>query len=92
MRDPLTGLHNRRHLDDRLADLLDEVRGSGARLTIGLVDLDNFKRINDTRSHAVGDEVLRRVARILEASAGEVAGGMGAPGWGARSSWCCCRA
>ena len=62
VRDPLTGLHNRRHLDNRLTELLAEAREDGTQLTVGLVDLDHFKRINDTRSHAVGDEVLRQVA------------------------------
>jgi diguanylate cyclase (GGDEF)-like protein len=74
VRDPLTGLHNRRHLDARLTELLG---GEGEhRLTIGLVDLDHFKRINDTRSHAVGDEVLREVARLLQDAADQVEGGI----------------
>ena len=63
LRDPLTGLHNRRHLDHALAELLDQVQKGGAGLTIGLVDLDHFKRVNDTRSHAVGDEVLKVVGQ-----------------------------
>lgn len=76
VRDPLTGLHNRRLLDERLAELLESVETEGAALTIGLVDLDHFKRINDTRSHAVGDEVLRRIARILQDAADEVEDGL----------------
>ena len=78
VRDPLTGLHNRRHLDSRLAELLAEVETGGTRLTIGLVDLDHFKRINDTRSHAVGDEVLRQMAGLLQAVAGESEAGLAA--------------
>jgi two-component system, cell cycle response regulator len=77
VRDPLTGLHNRRHLDIRLEELLAEVH-AGAQLTIGLVDVDHFKRINDTRAHAVGDEVLRLVAGILETAAAGVEGGLAA--------------
>jgi two-component system cell cycle response regulator len=77
-RDPLTGLHNRRLLDSRLDDLLDGVHVSGRVLTIGLVDLDHFKRITDTLSHAVGDEVLRRVAGLLQAAVDGVDDGLAA--------------
>jgi len=76
VRDPLTGLHNRRHLDERLAELLDPAQDERLQVTIGLVDLDHFKRINDTRSHAVGDEVLRQVAEILQDEAEQVDGGL----------------
>ena len=76
LRDPLTGLHNRRHLDNALAELLDQVQNDGASLTIGLVDLDHFKRVNDTRSHAAGDEVLRVVAGILQRSADRAENGL----------------
>jgi len=76
VRDPLTGLHNRRHLDARLTDLLTGVTRADAHLMLGLIDLDHFKRINDTRSHAVGDEVLRRVAGLLQAAAARVPDGL----------------
>jgi diguanylate cyclase (GGDEF)-like protein len=78
VRDPLTGLHNRRHVDSRLDELLTEVERHGRPLALALLDLDNFKRVNDTRSHAVGDEVLRVVAGILTTAARTVAGGLAA--------------
>ena len=60
--DPLTGLVNRRSFTARLNGLLAERRGDGALL---LVDVDNFKDINDLRGHAVGDQVMRGLARRL---------------------------
>jgi two-component system, cell cycle response regulator len=77
VRDPLTGLHNRRHLDARLEELLGH-RRSVSPFTVGLIDLDHFKRINDTRSHAVGDEVLRSVAGLLQSAVDDVDGGIAA--------------
>jgi two-component system cell cycle response regulator len=65
LRDPLTGLYNRRYVDEQLPHLL--IRSTQARqdVTIALLDLDHFKRVNDTCSHEVGDEVLRTVAALL---------------------------
>ncbi len=63
LRDPLTGLYNRRHVDEELPRLL---AGGTDRLWVALLDLDHFKRVNDTCSHAVGDEVLRAVATLLQ--------------------------
>ena len=63
--DKLTGLPNRRHADSYLqqqVDLAQRRKHSGA---LALADVDHFKRINDSFSHAVGDQVLERVARIL---------------------------
>ena len=62
--DPLTGVGNRRALDYILADL----RGASQFYGLAVIDLDHFKRINDTFSHAVGDDVLRRVGALLRAS------------------------
>jgi diguanylate cyclase (GGDEF)-like protein len=78
VRDPLTGLRNRRGLDGWIEELLGQVSQDGAGVTVGLVDLDHFKRINDTLSHAVGDEVLRVVAGLLEAAVSAVDGGVAA--------------
>mgnify|MGYP002784713389 CR=1 FL=1 len=63
--DPLTGLANRRAFDERLAAELARARREGSPLSLALVDLDRFKRVNDVHGHAVGDEVLREVARRL---------------------------
>jgi diguanylate cyclase (GGDEF)-like protein len=63
--DPLTGLHNRRYADDYLEERMGEFERYRRRFAIALVDLDDFKRINDEFSHDTGDEVLKAVARIL---------------------------
>ncbi len=63
--DPLTGLLNRRGLDERIGTLVAGSEVNSLPLTIALIDVDLFKRINDTFSHAVGDTVLRRVAAII---------------------------
>ncbi|MFI5958008.1 putative bifunctional diguanylate cyclase/phosphodiesterase [Cryptosporangium sp. NPDC051539] len=60
--DPLTGLANRTLFADRLAELLD-----GGKPALLLVDLDGFKKVNDTRGHAAGDELLVATAARLEA-------------------------
>ena len=72
LRDPLTGLYNRRYVDERLPVLLSPDAQGAAPLVVALVDLDRFKRINDTFSHDVGDQVLIVVARLLAAAAGNV--------------------
>jgi diguanylate cyclase (GGDEF)-like protein len=64
-RDPLTGLHNRRHVDEQLPVAIGRAVATGMPLTVALVDLDHFKRINDTFSHDVGDQVLVTVAGLL---------------------------
>jgi two-component system, cell cycle response regulator len=56
--DALTGLSNRRHLEEQLQRLAAE----GDRLSVLLCDIDRFKQVNDTRGHAAGDQVLRVVA------------------------------
>ena len=64
-RDPLTGLHNRRFVNERLPVLLREAAEQRTPLSAALLDLDHFKRINDTMSHEAGDAVLERVGAIL---------------------------
>ncbi|MCQ4085345.1 diguanylate cyclase [Saccharibacillus sp. JS10] len=73
LRDPLTGLRNRRFFDEHLDSLLAKRQETGEPLTIALIDLDSFKKINDTLSHEVGDTVLINVAKILSVSAAEPA-------------------
>jgi two-component system cell cycle response regulator len=68
VRDDLTGLHNRRHFDDQAATAFAHARRYRHRLTVMMCDIDHFKTINDRFSHATGDEVLRHVARILQAN------------------------
>jgi len=63
--DNLTGLVNRRYADDYLQREIEVAHRHGREFTIALADIDHFKEINDRHSHAVGDEVLRRVAKIL---------------------------
>ncbi len=62
--DPLTGLANRRALEHAVEVLTRDAPGTGA--TVAIADIDHFKEINDRLGHAVGDEVLRAVAAILE--------------------------
>jgi two-component system, cell cycle response regulator len=64
--DPLTGLQNRRSLDDHLRREHDRARRYGGAFTVAILDIDHFKPINDTYGHTVGDQVLVRVSRELE--------------------------
>lgn len=64
--DALTGVPNRRGSEEVLERFLRLAAGQGEPLAIGVVDLDAFKAVNDRCGHAVGDEVLARVARVLQ--------------------------
>ncbi|MEH3052832.1 MAG: GGDEF domain-containing protein [Patulibacter minatonensis] len=68
-RDPLTGLGNRRLLDEQLETELGRHRSTGRQLTVLALDLNGFKALNDTVGHAAGDELLKDTARQLEACA-----------------------
>jgi diguanylate cyclase (GGDEF)-like protein len=63
--DPLTGLFNRRRFEHELRSALTSGGRRHESHALILVDLDNFKLVNDTRGHAVGDEVLNRVANVM---------------------------
>ena len=66
--DSLTGLGNRRLLDKRLGDEFDRAVRHRRPLTLALIDIDHFKRVNDRYSHAVGDAALKELARLLAAT------------------------
>ncbi len=68
-RDPLTGLRNRRAMTHRLDYLLRQASAQYHPLSILMVDIDHFKRINDCFGHPVGDRVLQQVAEILSTGA-----------------------
>lgn len=67
--DPLTGLYNRRYLDETLERELDRARREGYALTLAMMDLDHFKRLNDSLGHQAGDLMLQRVGALLLHSA-----------------------
>jgi len=67
--DPLTGLPNRRFAMDHMAREWQSARTSGEPLACLMIDVDNFKRINDGFGHDVGDRVLAAIAELLRASA-----------------------
>ncbi|GJH16306.1 GGDEF domain-containing protein [Caballeronia novacaledonica] len=64
--DPLTGLANRRSLELHLAQEWDKARERGSPLSVLFIDIDHFKRFNDTLGHAAGDEVLIAVAHCVQ--------------------------
>lgn len=65
LRDPLTGLYNRRYMEDALERYVSLAERSGSPTSVLMLDLDNFKRLNDDSGHAKGDAVLRDVAAQL---------------------------
>lgn len=65
LRDPLSGLANRRHFHAALEREVDRVARSGEAALLMMLDIDHFKRVNDEYGHAVGDAVLRTIAQQL---------------------------
>lgn len=63
--DPLTGVHNRRFLQEKLPEMFAAQRESRRDLSLVMLDLDHFKNLNDTLGHAAGDELLRFVGELL---------------------------
>jgi len=65
LKDPLTGLSNRRHFLAALDQEIDRVTRAGDMALLLMIDIDHFKRVNDTHGHAAGDQVIRAVAQSL---------------------------
>ena len=65
-KDGLTQLYNRRYIFKKMKSEIERSKGSGLPLSISLIDIDHFKKINDTFGHVVGDQVLKRIADILQ--------------------------
>ena len=63
--DALTGLYNRRYIDQKLAQEFERSKRVGTTMSVMLCDLDNFKQVNDRFSHQIGDKILVQVAEIL---------------------------
>jgi len=66
--DGLTKLFNHRHFQDELARAFEESQRYQRPLSLAIIDIDFFKKVNDTHGHAVGDEVLKRVADLFRDS------------------------
>lgn len=64
--DPLTGLYNRGHFEDRLRQMIAETARFGGESALVMFDIDHFKEVNDSHGHPAGDAVLKGIARLLE--------------------------
>ncbi|MFC3852896.1 diguanylate cyclase [Salinispirillum marinum] len=69
--DELTGLVNRRQLKRRAEQLLSQAKRSNSPVSVVVLDIDNFKQVNDTEGHLAGDEILKRLADVLREHARE---------------------
>jgi len=65
IRDQLTGLYNRRFLEDALTRETGRAARNGEPMAVAILDVDHFKRINDTYGHEAGDAVLRELGQVL---------------------------
>ncbi len=71
IRDGLTGLYNHRHFQEQLSEELKQTEAKGASLSLLLLDIDRFKKLNDKYGHPAGDEVLKGLARTLQRNSRE---------------------
>jgi len=67
-RDYLTGLYNRRYFFQTMNDYVNDVKESGEKFAVAMIDIDHFKKINDTYGHDIGDKVIITLADILRSS------------------------
>jgi diguanylate cyclase (GGDEF)-like protein len=67
-RDALTGLLNRRVLDEALPVILQRCRAANLPLSLMMIDIDNFKPLNDTLGHAAGDDLLRSIGQLFRST------------------------
>lgn len=69
--DGLTGLYNRRYFNEKLEELVNQSLEDGTPLSLIMIDVDNFKRYNDTYGHPAGDQLLKTVAMVISDSVRE---------------------
>jgi diguanylate cyclase (GGDEF)-like protein len=67
-RDGLTGLFNRRALDDYLPEAIERCKAAGTPLCVLMIDIDNFKPLNDTLGHAAGDQMLKSLSQLIRST------------------------
>jgi diguanylate cyclase (GGDEF)-like protein len=70
--DGLTGLDNRRHIEQRIEEMFEHAKRLNEPFAVVMVDLDRFKSVNDSHGHQAGDAVLRQLARILKQEVREI--------------------
>lgn len=63
--DGLTGLYNRRYFNEKLEELVDRAKEEGSSLSLIMIDVDNFKKYNDTYGHPAGDQLLKMVSKVI---------------------------
>lgn len=66
--DELTGLHNRRYFNAMLAKEISRIQRTKSTFSLILIDIDNFKKVNDAHGHLLGDEVLKKLGYILKSN------------------------